>query len=174
MKVVETMKRPRVWKPVTLHGSLTVDTGTALPVLALRPGYKIKGEMINNLSPLPPERHFREVMLGGARVFIKQMERTAERYRLKTPEAEMRIFGPFMTKGFGKSETEGMRAVAYSGDEWKWPEKIDFRIEGTFVAEFGFVTELPRPEDSALIQVMAARDWELAERAAYKRLHIPY
>ncbi len=168
MHLVETPKSPRLWQPTKdLVGSLRVDTELAIPVLKLRPGNQIKGEKINDLSPLPPEAHFRRVMLDGARIFVQRMAVRRERYHLKTPESDMRIWGP--VQWVDRSQEQG----AYAADEWLNPEYLDFKIVGDFVAEFGFLMEQFNDEGNDLVkkivQANAVTVWSQTERAAERR-----
>ncbi len=163
----ETPKSPRLWQEAkALRARLTVDTELALPVLRLREGYVIAGERINDLSPLPPERFLREKLMEGARLFVKRLAATRERYQLKTPEADMRIWGP--TQVF-EAQTEG--AVTFTQDEWLNQEGLNFFIVGDFVAEYGFlVPEITEAETKAL-RITTVKEWEAAEKAATAALY---
>lgn len=164
MRQVETATSPRLWQPVrALTGSLTLDATVALPVLALRPGGQIRGETVNSLSPLPPERHFRELILLGARRFVAELAQKRERYRLITPEAELKVYGPYMHK-----DREG--AGSFQGAEWVHPEALDFHLVGDFVAEFGHLVPDIQPEERRLVQTTTVAEWQRAEDAARARM----
>ncbi len=169
-RFLSTEQSPRMWKPVKLAAALTVDTGMALPVLKDRIGWQIRGETVNSLSPLPPEGHFRKAVLDGAKVFVGRMALARSRYRLKTNESDMWLTGPFQTKGFGRAETANFKTVALNGDEWLWPECLDFRIEGWFVAEFGYLTDMPTDldKDRDLVQSITVAEWQKVEDAAMR------
>ena len=170
MKVVESAKAPRVWQPIRqLAGRITVDFELARPVLAMRPGYLIKGERINDLSPLPPETHFRAAMLRAARLFVDDLIKKPERYHLETPEADMLIYGPYQHRSHS-----GV-AVGFEQDEWLFPEAVDFQIVGDFVAEFGknvehgaSLDDVPDDQRAKVMSVSFER-WKQVEAAAMER-----
>lgn len=173
MQFTETPASPRIWQPVrALRGNLTLDRDVVAPVLALRPHGWINGERINDLSPLPPERHFREKMLQGARLFVDLLSKKRERFRLVTPEADLRIYGPGISRGFGKSQTPapGEMATVVRGNEEVYPEEVTMYIIGDFVAEYGFLVPDTSEEEQKQIRIATVQEWEAAEQAAMKRM----
>ncbi len=167
MQYRETPKSPRLWqKQTSLRARLSVDTELVLPTLRLRPGHVIAGERVNDLSPLPPERPFREAVMAGAQLFVRRLAATRERYSLLTPEADMRVWGP--TQVF-EAETDG--AVAFRRDEWMHQDQLNFFIVGDFVAEYGFLVPAVTEEETKALRIATVREWEAAEQAATLALY---
>ncbi len=166
MHLIETAKSPRIWQPVPLTGSYTVDFDMAYPVLNARPQGRVLDERINDLSPLPPESHFRNFTFYCAKRFVQEMERKRERYHLHTAEGDLRIRGPFMTKDM----TGTMHADGFEQHELLNPESVDFHITGMFVAEYGFWVEMPNEDERKKIQAVSFEQWKKAETAAGARL----
>ena len=167
----ELATSPRLWQQVkALRGLLRIEAEVAIPALKARENMVIWGEKINDLSPLPPERHFRDAMMDGAKQFVAQMGRLRERYHLVTNEADLMIYGPGVDRGFGRSETDGMKVMATQEDEVKWPETFCFFIVGDFVAEFGHLVPHDSDEERHQIRVTSVAEWEAAEKAAERQL----
>lgn len=165
----ETAASPRIWEePKPIKGRITVDSELAIPVLQTRPNGQILGERINDLSPLGPERHLREVLMVGAKLFVQQLARRRERYRLHTPESELRIWGPVQFL-----DLHATGAVPFALDEWLHPEALDFKIVGDFVAEYGFLVEPVTDEELKTLALATVATWRDAENAGRKRLGLP-
>lgn len=126
--------------PVWLSAVVSCDRG-----LARRAYQRVK---INDLSPLWPESHVRDLALRNARKFIADMR--LQGYDLLTSEADVLLTGPKRSRGlqqqFGKSTTAQhhvrranrtvtlLPTVSRVGDEEPFPEKEDFLIEAQFLS----------------------------------------
>ena len=167
----ETAQSPRVWQPCRqLRGMLTIETEVAAPALKARPTLQIWGEQINDLSPLPPERNFRVAMMDGAKEFVSQMATTRERYRLLTNESELKLYGPGVSRGFGKPELDHFQGRAVAEQEIQWPEEMVFLIVGDFLAEFGFWVPDVTEEERVQVRKNTVNEWRSAEAATLKLL----
>lgn len=171
MKIVETPKSPRVWQEVTQkRARATVETEVALPVLRARPTGQLRGERINDLSPLPPESHFRAAMLKACRIFVREQAKKRSRFVPTTPEADFRIYGPYQHYDHRRSTNLGSlwlpQGQGRQGDEWADPAAMDFLIIADFVAEYGFVTPLGSEAEAQSTASAAVAVWQAAERAA--------
>lgn len=112
---------------------------------------------INDLSSLHPEGQFRTVALDAARRFVSDMERQG--FRLITPEADMRVYGPvrhrdFSAPGVGAptwrpapGADPTFRAVGWSFDE-EWSEDAeDFLLRAEFLSSRVHLVEYVKKED---------------------------
>jgi hypothetical protein len=175
MHLIETPQSPRLWEPVELTGNYVVDWDMAYPVMAARPARRVHGvwleagqvwnERINDLSPLPPESHFRAFTLRCARKFVEEMAKKRARYQLVTQEGNLVIRGPYQHR-----DTVTPKPVGFQQDEILHPECLDFHITGTFLAEYGHLVEWMDDEAEAQkVQAVSFDLWREAERIAREK-----
>jgi hypothetical protein len=125
--------------PVWLSAVVSASRG-----LARRKYQRVK---VNDLSPLWPENHVRELAVRNAQKFIADMK--LQGYDLLTSEADVLVSGPFRSRGlqqqFGKSTAKHhiarsnrtvtlLPTVGRSTDDELFPEKEDFLIEAQFLS----------------------------------------
>lgn len=123
--------------PVRLRAALEID----VELMPLR----MVNDRINDLSPLGPERHFREKMMWGAKEFVFRMKQQGK--TLLTPEGDMLIQGPYLKHNWA-NHRDGVRAVARKVDEVLYPDGVTYYIIGTFLETRAHQVELlQRDED---------------------------
>lgn len=165
MHLIETPDSPRIWQQVKqLAGRISVPYDLAWPVLKDRPNTIIYGERINDLSPLPPESHFRKAMLKAAQRFVDDLGKKRERYELTTNQADLLIYGPFQHR------EASLAPIGFQQDEMLFPDTLDFQIVGDFKAQYGFLVPDVTPEETKHVQAVSVAQWRQAEAAAQAKL----
>jgi hypothetical protein len=164
----------RVHEPVTEEGSFPVKlelcqlagVGTDPRLGGVGPLRNVK---VNDLSPLPPMRFFRDEVMKYAKIFIREYAKRG--YEPNQPEGDMRLWGPYRPR-----DRELMRAsdfaVRYYDDPLAHAIELgvaDFILVMDFLAPrmntFELDPESGRNAARAAVAMVAAREKPYMERA---------
>lgn len=73
---------------------------------------RVRNVRINDLSPLPPQDLFRKAVMDYARLWVKVYAKQG--IELASPEAEMRVWGPYRPRDRTIALSSELRATGYS------------------------------------------------------------
>lgn len=145
----ENLEKATIWQPVLLKCRMTdVPYDLAWPAIQHHgtpmkndhDALALQGIRINDLSPLWPVAHFRQLAMATAKEFVAQMKRQSSNYDLVTEEGNILIYGPYRPR---KPRGNGLVSIrGFQTDEWNDMGLLDFQIWANFVAKYGKIPEV--------------------------------
>ena len=147
MLIQTDLRSTHVMAPVPqseTKGVLRVERRLVEDLQDYEPGWRVWGEKIDSLSPLWPYKHFRDLLLRGAKKYVFDL--SCQGWRLLTNEGDLVVWGPCVARNWAQAGQKfGVVQGRTVGEEQFLSDVYDFLVDGQWLAST-YLMETPTPQ----------------------------